>query len=81
METDQSLDEDKCVIFKQDNLLAEGLPLMKEIRRQGKLCDVTLKVSHICCRKYFKILYNYCSKDFVLVYCVLCYLINFLFKI
>lgn len=38
------VDDDKYVIFKQDDLFAESFPLMKEIRRQGKLCDVTLKV-------------------------------------
>lgn len=37
-------DDDKYVLFKQDDLFAESFPLMKEIRRQGKLCDVTLKV-------------------------------------
>lgn len=37
-------DDDKYVIFKQDDLFAESFPVMKEIRRQGKLCDVTLKV-------------------------------------
>lgn len=38
-------DDDKYVIFKQDDLFAESFPLMKEIRRQGKLCDVTLNVN------------------------------------
>lgn len=38
-------DDDRYVIFKQDDLFAESFPLMKEIRRQGKLCDVTLKVN------------------------------------
>lgn len=37
-------DDDRYVIFKQDDLFSESFPLMKEIRRQGKLCDVTLKV-------------------------------------
>lgn len=40
------IDSDKFVIFMQDDLHAECFPLMKEIRRQGKLCDVTLKVRH-----------------------------------
>lgn len=39
------IDTDKFVIFQQDDLHIESFPLMKEIRRQGKLCDVTLKVS------------------------------------
>lgn len=38
------IDSDKFVIFQQDDLHIESFPLMKEIRRQGKLCDVTLKV-------------------------------------
>lgn len=45
------IDSDKFVIFQQDDLHIESFPLMKEIRRQGKLCDVTLKVSfhmHLC---------------------------------
>lgn len=39
--------DDKYVLFKQNKLFADSFPLMKEIRRQGKLCDVTLKVFHI----------------------------------
>uniref|UniRef100_A0A1Q3F850 Kelch-like protein diablo n=1 Tax=Culex tarsalis TaxID=7177 RepID=A0A1Q3F850_CULTA len=38
--------EENYVLFKEDSLFAESLPLMKEIRRQGKLCDVTLKVDN-----------------------------------
>lgn len=38
-------ESDKYVIFKQDDLHSESFPIMKEIRRQGKLCDVTLKVN------------------------------------
>lgn len=38
------IEDDKYVIFKQDDLHLESFPIMKEIRRQGKLCDVTLKV-------------------------------------
>lgn len=37
-------DDEKYIIFKQDDLSSESFPVMKEIRRQGKLCDVTLKV-------------------------------------
>lgn len=44
------IDTDKYVIFKQDDLHSESFPLMKEIRRQGKLCDVTLKVRVVCFR-------------------------------
>lgn len=32
-------------IFTQKELFVEALPIMKEIRRQGKLCDVKLNVS------------------------------------
>ncbi|XP_021704779.1 kelch-like protein 18 [Aedes aegypti] len=39
-------DESSYELFKQDSLFAESFPLMKEIRRQGKLCDVTLKVDN-----------------------------------
>lgn len=41
------IDSEKFVIFHQDDLHVESFPLMKEIRRQGKLCDVTLKVRKI----------------------------------
>nr|XP_014094600.2 kelch-like protein 18 [Bactrocera oleae] len=37
-------DDHKYVIYKHDDLFCESYPLMREIRRQGKLCDVTLKV-------------------------------------
>lgn len=40
------METEKYVIFNQDDLHTESLPLMKEIRRQGKLCDVTLKVNN-----------------------------------
>ena len=32
-------------IFTQGDLFERGFPVMEEIRRKGKLCDVTLKVS------------------------------------
>lgn len=41
------IEDDKYVIFKQDDLHMDSFPIMKEIRRQGKLCDVTLKVIYI----------------------------------
>ncbi|TMW52279.1 hypothetical protein DOY81_002612 [Sarcophaga bullata] len=37
-------DDQKFVIYKHEDLFSESFPLMKEIRRMGKLCDVTLKV-------------------------------------
>lgn len=36
--------EDQSVIYKHEQLFSESFPLFKEIRRLGKLCDVTLKV-------------------------------------
>ncbi|KAG1714379.1 Kelch-like protein 18 [Nymphon striatum] len=35
---------DDSTVFKQYNLHQNSFPIMEEIRRQGKLCDVTLKV-------------------------------------
>jgi hypothetical protein len=35
-----------CLMFQQSDLFSLGFPIMEEIRRQGKLCDVTLRV---CC--------------------------------
>jgi hypothetical protein len=37
---------EESVTFQQSDLFSMGFPIMEEIRRQGKLCDVTLKV---CC--------------------------------
>lgn len=37
-------ENEECVIFQQLDLFTQGFPIMEEIRRQGKLCDVTLKV-------------------------------------
>lgn len=36
---------DDCIIFQQQELFPAAFPIMEEIRRQGKLCDVVLKVS------------------------------------
>ncbi|XP_049788546.1 kelch-like protein 18 isoform X2 [Schistocerca nitens] len=38
------IENEECVIFQQLDLFSQGFPIMEEIRRQGKLCDVTLKV-------------------------------------
>lgn len=38
------IEDEKFVIFNQNDLHLDSFPVMKEIRRQGKLCDVTLKV-------------------------------------
>ena len=32
------------VVYQQDDLFPSAFPVMEEIRRQGKLCDVVLKV-------------------------------------
>lgn len=37
-------DNEKPYTFQQDDLFSQGFPVFEEIRRQGKLCDVTLKV-------------------------------------
>jgi len=42
-------DEERVVYQQPPDLFAQGFALMEEIRRQGKLCDVTLKVR--CSRK------------------------------
>lgn len=35
---------DDCIIFQQQELFPAAFPIMEEIRRQGKLCDLVLKV-------------------------------------
>lgn len=36
----------KQVVFQQPDLFSQGFPVFEEIRRLGKLCDVTLKVEN-----------------------------------
>lgn len=36
--------EEQCFVYKHEQLFSASFPLFKEIRRLGKLCDVTLKV-------------------------------------
>lgn len=43
------------IIYQQDDLFLNGFPIMEEIRRQGKLCDVTLKV---LCEHYVFVSYD-----------------------
>lgn len=38
----------ECTVFVQDGI-ASAFPLMEEIRRQGKLCDVVLKITSTKC--------------------------------
>ena len=43
--------DEKVFVFHNDSLPTQGFSHMEEIRRHGKLCDVTLKVSglmHVC---------------------------------
>lgn len=42
-----SVDTEDYTIFNQDDLSLHGFQGMEEIRRKGKLCDVSLKVSKI----------------------------------
>lgn len=37
-------EEEKFIYYKHEGMFSESFPLMKEIRKMGKLCDVTLKV-------------------------------------
>ncbi|BES98887.1 BACK [Nesidiocoris tenuis] len=39
-----SIESEECVVFQQLDMFTQGFSIMEEIRRQGKLCDVTLKV-------------------------------------
>ncbi|XP_073998112.1 kelch like family member 18 [Rhodnius prolixus] len=39
----RTAESEECVIFQQLDIFAQGFSIMEEIRRQGKLCDVTLK--------------------------------------
>lgn len=34
------------LVFQQNDLFPSAFPIMADIRRQGKLCDVVLKVSY-----------------------------------
>jgi hypothetical protein len=38
------VNNEESIIFEQSDLFSIGFPIMEEIRRQGKLCDVTLVV-------------------------------------
>ena len=47
----QDEDVDGVVIFEKEDFPCEGFAAMEEIRRRGKLCDVTLKVGLIKSKK------------------------------
>ncbi|KAK9752514.1 BTB/POZ domain [Popillia japonica] len=34
----------ESLVFQQNDLFPSAFPMMEEIRRQGKLCDVVLKI-------------------------------------
>lgn len=36
--------DDDYTIYREDTLFAESLSVLREIRRQGRLCDIILKV-------------------------------------
>lgn len=41
--------DEKVFVFHNDTLPSQGFAHMEEIRRHGKLCDVTLKVAKNYC--------------------------------
>lgn len=42
------MDEDDYTIYREENLFAEALENLKEIRKSGRLCDIQLKVRNDC---------------------------------
>lgn len=40
-------ENEESIMFQQSDLFSLGFLIMEEIRRQGKLCDVTLKVRFV----------------------------------
>ena len=43
-DNDCSSDLVECAVFTQKDLAFVAMPVMEDIRRDGKLCDVTIKV-------------------------------------
>lgn len=41
------MDEDDYTIYREENLFAEALENLKEIRKSGRLCDIQLKVRNL----------------------------------
>lgn len=39
------MDEGDYTIYREDTMFAESLSVLREIRRQGRLCDIILKAS------------------------------------
>ena len=48
------INNEESIIFEQSDLFSVGFPIMEEIRRQGKLCDVTLEVRSISNAVFFE---------------------------
>lgn len=48
------INNEESITFEQSDLFSVGFPIMEEIRRQGKLCDVTLEVRSISKRSTFR---------------------------
>ncbi|XP_069998111.1 kelch-like protein 18 [Penaeus vannamei] len=48
LEIENLVESDDFTIFNQEDLPVGGFQVMEEIRRKGKLCDVTLKVEDQC---------------------------------
>jgi hypothetical protein len=46
MADDEDDDLVECVVFTQKDLASVSMPVMEDIRRMGKLCDVTIKVGN-----------------------------------
>lgn len=41
------MDEDDFTVYREENLFAEALKNLEEIRKTGRLCDIQLKVSKV----------------------------------
>lgn len=41
------MDEGDYTVYREENLFAESLGVLREIRRQGRLCDIILKAKNI----------------------------------
>lgn len=47
-----NVDNDDCTFYNQDDHAHLGFQVMEDLRRKGKLCDVTLKVCYNCLNYY-----------------------------
>ena len=54
--TKTSIVKSDNIMYKKSDIALSILPAIENIRKQGKLCDVTLLVNN--CYKYFGMLYN-----------------------